>query len=213
MDKQKRQEIFRLIEVARQKGMTIRQIHPKANGSAVSRILRDPEKVLTAKKKTLLEIEENIEGTLGYLDKKIDKELSKERNIRDGSVLSKSLSKKLSKLDKKLDNDLDKNSDRIFIRIEKLETENGDLRKRVKELEKLVMKSDIPVIEEIVKKDQELYGFTLQERGTGTDKKYWYAGKTIDKKLKWVYIGKDKNKASQKIEQWLLSNGYNLFST
>ena len=33
MDKQKRQEIFRLIEVARQKGMTIRQIHQKANGN------------------------------------------------------------------------------------------------------------------------------------------------------------------------------------
>lgn len=52
--------------------------------------------------------------------------------------------------------------------------------------------------------DQDLHGFCLTQRKAGTGlNKYWYAGKRINEKLVWVYIGLDKSKAEQKIEAWL----------
>jgi len=51
---------------------------------------------------------------------------------------------------------------------------------------------------------QELHGFCLTQRKAGTGlNKYWYAGKRINGKLTWIYIGPDKSKAEQKIEAWL----------
>lgn len=52
-------------------------------------------------------------------------------------------------------------------------------------------------------------GWTFSQRNTGSDEQYWYAGKRINGKLKWIYIGKDKNKAELKIKNWLEKQDFN----
>lgn len=193
MDEAKRKEVLELIKLGKEKGVSFAKMHPKSKGSTVCKILKNPEKIMTSNEKTLSEIEQNIK--LRELDNDLDKE--------NGKLLSNSLSN--------IDKSLDKNNNEILERIGELEKENRELKKKVDELTKLVMESNTPAPVERTtprQEDLKLYGFTLQQRGTGTDNKYWYAGKSFDGKLKWVYIGKDKNKASRKIESWLLSNGH-----
>ena len=53
------------------------------------------------------------------------------------------------------------------------------------------------------KLDSNLHGFYLVQRKTTGTELYWYAGKSIGGKQKWVYVGKDKSQAKAKIEAWL----------
>ena len=54
--------------------------------------------------------------------------------------------------------------------------------------------------------EEDLKGFTLSQRKTGGKHAYWYAGKRVNEKLIWVYVGKDKSKAEEKIRAWLKKN-------
>ena len=46
-------------------------------------------------------------------------------------------------------------------------------------------------------------GFTLQQRTTGGNGRYWYGGRRFAGKLQWIYIGKDVSRAEAKIQRWL----------
>ena len=53
------------------------------------------------------------------------------------------------------------------------------------------------------KRETERIGdWILNLRQTGGCSSYWYAGKMIDGKRQWVYVGKDKALAADKIRQW-----------
>lgn len=50
----------------------------------------------------------------------------------------------------------------------------------------------------------DLYGFALTQRKAGAGLNYyWYAGRRFNGKLCWVFVGKDKSLAKEKIEAWL----------
>ena len=51
-----------------------------------------------------------------------------------------------------------------------------------------------------------VHGFGLYQRKTTGDALYWYAGKKIKGKQRWIYVGKKKTHASQKIRDWLEKN-------
>jgi hypothetical protein len=51
-------------------------------------------------------------------------------------------------------------------------------------------------------REKAYYGFTLNLRATGGKEKYWYAGRKINGRMVWVYIGKDKSQAKERLETW-----------
>lgn len=55
---------------------------------------------------------------------------------------------------------------------------------------------------------EKLHGFALTQRKAGAGLNYyWYAGRRFNGKLCWVFVGKDKSKAKEKIEAWLVKRG------
>ena len=57
-------------------------------------------------------------------------------------------------------------------------------------------------IKKKTKAKEKVLGFSLYLRNDT-----WYAGKRIANKLRWVYVGKDKSIAEEKIKAWCSKNG------
>lgn len=52
-------------------------------------------------------------------------------------------------------------------------------------------------------KAERVLGFSLCQRKTGRTVAYWYAGKQVNGKQVWIYLGRDKSSAESKIKAYL----------
>jgi hypothetical protein len=88
-----------------------------------------------------------------------------------------------------------KNTVESEIYLQQLEKENSALREKLSKYEAGALTKD------------DLQGFSLHQRKTSGKALFWYAGKMIDGKQVWVYVGKDVSRAKEKINSWLQNRG------
>lgn len=144
-----------------------------------------------------------LEAKISNLDKKLDQYQELEAKV-------KSLGSLITNLAKKLDNDRDleskfKELESSLSNLGKKLDKNKILEMRIKALEVALSNLDKP----LAKRKEKVLGFSLvQKKIISGEKEYqkWYAYKQIEGKLRWIYIGNDKSKAKDKINQWLEKN-------
>jgi hypothetical protein len=79
--------------------------------------------------------------------------------------------------------------------LQKLEKENRELREKLSKYEAETQTKE------------GLHGFSLYQRKTSGNGLFWYAGKMIDGKQVWIYVGKDVSRAKEKVNYWLRNRG------
>ena len=163
-----------------------RKIDKKGKGANISRM----KKGIVVGEKVIREIQKLLEETTGKLEEKL---LEENRNPQK---ISKELEETRGKLCKSLEE---------ISQLKRVNTTNEikiiELKAEIKKLEQKQPK----LLEETRGKEKVL-GLSLVQK-TDHGQLYWYAFKMYQSKMHWVYIGKDKSKAREKIEKWLTERG------
>lgn len=174
-----RDKLLNLLRLAKSNKVSLSEIEPNRKGATISALLKGKKNINKCTDAKIQEIQSN---TIRLLNEKgID---CNSYSFTDTAVTTSNTNTNM---------DIEKRVLQLEKEVEKIKVQNREL------LEMLELKKNVPVIKDNrCTANDSVMGFTLQKR-----RDYWYAGKCINGKLKWIYIGKDKENAESKITEWL----------
>jgi len=174
------EEKIKVILEAHSKGLSGRKLSPESKGGYLTKLKKGTWRGKVSEKR----IDRMYQASLSYLQQGEFK--GKWGARKEKKIVEKPIEKEVEKVSREA-TDMQK----ILERLDRVEEENKQLRGMIEKMTTTTGTRE---------KAEKIHGCILNKRKTGGNALYWYAGKTIDGKMSWCYVGKDKAQAEEKIK-------------